>query len=543
MAARPAVPAGPALELHVMSLCPLAARAEQILLPLIEARGLAWQLYFIAAERTESAPAPAPPEPHPATPAPVEGCEGFGYQGGGRFASLHGPAEVEEDLRQASIAELFPAALSAYLLARADDPRADWRAAARRAGLDPAALERLAREPAAEELLARRLARAAAREVTISPTMIFNQRVYRGGAGILELARTLCRGAECDALPACAQDADCAREGRTARCISPLAPAARCELGAPLEWTIVAIPAAACPSCRLDPLLEQLAAWFPAARLETVAYPGAPAESLIERYGLTQLPALLFDREVEGELHFDRLRANLVERQDRYLLDPRLSNVAQLLGREPRPGRFELFADSRTEAARQAELEALNYLEARGLGASYRRHPMVELEPSGDGGDAVRLSSPYGAEDLLESTRRYCAEQAAPELRTRFPRCRLEQPQKSWQECLGPGAAGLAERITECAAGAAVRAYLEAESKLREQLEVVQTPSYLIDNFILVRGLEPQHAFALYEHAGATVSFPSPAGPAGPSRSGAGVRIELMGRARADLHARRARGR
>jgi 2-hydroxychromene-2-carboxylate isomerase len=491
-AAQPEKPV-PDLELYMMSQCPFGVRAEQILLPLLSARQLRWHLYFIAEEQGVERDAGVPPAPPvPETPVAESGCQATEVQGNGRFASLHGQSEVEEDLRQTVIAQFFADKLGAYLLERSRDYRSsDWRTAARAAGLDAAEIDQLAADSATEELFAINIARGFEKGFKSSPTMVYEGRTFRGGSGALALARELCRGEECDRLPGCAEDADCAAAGKVGRCRNALEDAARCELRDPVHFQILAVTSDFCPVCRFEELFRQFAGWFPGSELKIVRYPSLEAEALVRRFGLNQLPAFLFEARVERELNFDRLRSNVEPLGDYFLLDPWLNNASHVLERPERLGQIELFADSQSPAAREAELGYLNYLEGRGQAGSYGRHPLVIAEGGG------QVSSPFGASDLEESGRRFCINRLAPASSAAYVRCRLQRPELEWQGCLAGGLEPAA--IGACAQGAAARAYLAQEAQLNERLGVVSTPSYLINNVLLLRGVPLEGALTLYE--------------------------------------------
>jgi cysteine-rich repeat protein len=155
------------LELFVMSQCPYAVEAERALIPVLKTFGsrVDFKLRFVASINERS-----------------------------RVSSLHGQPEVEENKRQAVIAQYFPQQLLDYLLARGNNYTSDdWKAAACAARIPVQELERLAASAEGERLLLNAVRPALARNIRRSPTLLVNGQQYAAGSlnavcgnGILE---------------------------------------------------------------------------------------------------------------------------------------------------------------------------------------------------------------------------------------------------------------------------------------------------------------------------------------------------------------------
>ena len=142
------------LELFVMSLCPYGNMAETVLLPWLKAHPTSadLKLQFIAASN------------------------------GSDFQSLHGPAEVSEDLRQLALIQQYPAKLNDYLACRSAN-YADangWIACAVNQGLKPDEITTLSQSAAAASALRTSLTRANGLGVQGSPTLYLNGSIYNG---------------------------------------------------------------------------------------------------------------------------------------------------------------------------------------------------------------------------------------------------------------------------------------------------------------------------------------------------------------------------
>ena len=144
----------PQVELFVMSYCPFGVTAEEELLPFFRKYGdtIDFKLRFIANEAEDT-------------------------DGELAFTSLHGAAEVFEDLRQMVISELYPDQFFDYLLCRASHLQGAWVKCARELGLD---VDRITREIETERVRQRFLEdvrRTDELNVRGSPTLVIDGRI------------------------------------------------------------------------------------------------------------------------------------------------------------------------------------------------------------------------------------------------------------------------------------------------------------------------------------------------------------------------------
>ncbi|MEK9135796.1 MAG: multiheme c-type cytochrome, partial [Bacteroidota bacterium] len=114
----------PEVELFVMSFCPPGTEAEKRLIPILREFGdsVQFRLRFIAEEEGEN------------------------------FKSLHGQAEVEEDIRQLVIEKYYPEKLFDYLLCRVKDLKRSWQPCAESVGLDVQRIDAIAQSAEGREL-------------------------------------------------------------------------------------------------------------------------------------------------------------------------------------------------------------------------------------------------------------------------------------------------------------------------------------------------------------------------------------------------------
>jgi len=122
------IPKGP--DLFLMPYCPYGVEALQKILPFVEAskKRLNLNLYFIAEDK--EAFKSGEDQRHSGFSSVTSGCSGITgsqLEQNGRFASLHGPREIEEDMRQILIAKHWPEKLIPYLKLFVTDVNRDWR--------------------------------------------------------------------------------------------------------------------------------------------------------------------------------------------------------------------------------------------------------------------------------------------------------------------------------------------------------------------------------------------------------------------------------
>ena len=147
----------PQVELFVMSYCPYGVTAEEELLPFFRKYGdtIDFKLRFIANEADDA-------------------------DGGLAFTSLHGAAEVFEDLRQMVIAELYPDKFFDYLLCRASHLQGAWVKCARELGLDVDKITREIETERARQRFLEDVRRTDELNIQGSPTLVIDGRIISG---------------------------------------------------------------------------------------------------------------------------------------------------------------------------------------------------------------------------------------------------------------------------------------------------------------------------------------------------------------------------
>ena len=150
-----------AVELYVMSFCPYGVQVENALLPVVStySKNVEFSLGYIGNKLTSA-------------------------DGKMQFTSLHGPGEVNENLRQICARDLFPGKWLDYVLERNKNVRADWRPAAEKVDIDTAAVDACVLD-AGIKSYALDLDLAKAKNAASSPTIYIDGELY-GGPRTLE---------------------------------------------------------------------------------------------------------------------------------------------------------------------------------------------------------------------------------------------------------------------------------------------------------------------------------------------------------------------
>ena len=148
-------PMKPQVELFVMSFCPFGVQAEEELLPFIAKYGesVDFNLRFIANLVEETAADKK------------------------KYTSLHGEAEVIENLRQIAISQLYPDQFFDYLLCRAKHLKSAWTRCAEKVRLDIEKVNQEIESERTKALFEVDIQRSTALGIKSSPTLVVDGKV------------------------------------------------------------------------------------------------------------------------------------------------------------------------------------------------------------------------------------------------------------------------------------------------------------------------------------------------------------------------------
>jgi hypothetical protein len=429
----PAVSAAPLpVELYVMSLCPYGVQAENGLLPAARSLGPAVQvdIHFIAQES------------------------------GDGFRALHGPPEVEENIRQLCALNRFPDKAFDYILERNKNYRSpDWRAAASTAAVDAAALSSCAEGPEGAALLKADIPHHQSRAARASPTIFIDGKPYQGPRGRKAFALALCDAlkARGDTLPAaCAEAAALPADVHSA-------PTGGCETdgGArsfPVQ--ITAVTDSRCSFCGpalLDPMKQR----YPKADLRVVPWDSREGRRLSSLAETKALPLYFLDAGVEKDPDFPGMKEAFFRKTgDRYWLVPGPRTYLPTVRgeRRRRPRRLDAFLPPSSWAVMSDLLTAAGPKSRSTL----HLHPFLGEKPT--------------AEETEEARRLSCLFQKTTRAEALvYVECRRQHP-------ADPSVCSLEKKIVRCVENSTGESLLKNDLSLAHQLGITVAPSLLWEN-------------------------------------------------------------
>ncbi len=155
------------LELFVMSQCPYGVQAENSILEMMKTvKGVDLQVHYIMND-----------------------------DGDGTFSSLHGQAEVDENLRQVCIMKKYPAKFLSYLScinANYQNAGTTWESCAQNNGMDVNAIKNCWNSAESVQLARENLKRTSEIGATGSPTIYINRKLYTGGRAPSDFQAGVC---------------------------------------------------------------------------------------------------------------------------------------------------------------------------------------------------------------------------------------------------------------------------------------------------------------------------------------------------------------
>jgi len=507
----------PLIELFTMSMCPYGMKTEELLFDWLEKVGdrVEFRLHFVARDQQEIDAETVEPSAEDSGRLRFEeeiACSGEPEPSEGPFASLHGPAEVAEDIRQAVIMELYPDRYRKYILCRNKDIRGgDWRVCALQNGIDADAVEQLSTGPEGEKMFRKNIARAHALNIKASPTVLINGTESDVPIRILDIMSSVCQSQPdlplCTEEPACLKDADCDQPGRIGICVGAGTLDAKCTLHDPSPFELIAInaPANDCSVCYSGPGLQSLLRLFPYCRVRSLAYEDPLAQKLAKKYELNSFPSYLLGKNVQEHPRYDRIRNELADFGDYMLLDPGLNAISYFPNRKPKVGGIDVWVEPHSESSLRVETGLISHAALRKGYCNF--HYLVSDSPSSStelrqwpSGVSSRYSSANGIVELKHSTWQLCIQKDYPE---HFYKYLTE-----YRGFFGLPWAGTQslktvniplEKVQRCAQGRRGVELMDRNFKLQKELHIRYAPMVLINNQLLMTASDVRLVRKIYD--------------------------------------------
>ncbi|HQP91150.1 MAG TPA: hypothetical protein PLU24_00560 [Candidatus Omnitrophota bacterium] len=298
-------------------------------------------------------------------------------------------------------------------------------------------------------------------------------------------------------LPECFQDQNCPRVGgMIAHCQVSSFKNARCVYISPKKVKVTVVLPRECVTCRSGEVLRSLGTAFGDLISEVVAEDDPKARAFIKEFGITMLPAYIFDRKIEEVGNFDRLSKFLIPSEKGYMLRPQFSGVSYILGRKRLPNRLDVFFGFDDKTTPEF-FKLLKDFSGRHKTVDLRFHFLAVSDVKEKGKFLAR----YGDEAELEELRRIaCIDNLYKDQVYDYLICRSNNMGSSWWDgCLDPSKVDLG-KIRSCATSEAGRTVFSGYTKLTQDLKIASGPTFIIDNVEII-GMDKVPSLENFEKA------------------------------------------
>ena len=267
------------LEFYVMSQCPYGTLVEDSIIDVLETMGdsLDFTIDYIASDL-----------------------------GDGKFSSLHGQPEVDENIRQLCAMKYNPDEYMDFIICQNKDiMNADktFEKCADSAGLDYDSINACFESGEGADLLSESIKKAEAREARGSPTIYLDGEAYDGKRDSDSFLKAICVKVEhpaCTGLPACSDDTDCpAKEGKIPKCLNPGTEEAECSYVDSVKVYMVVLNDKECDTCDTTRIVEVTKQLFSGVEIEYVDISSKDGKAVADMYDVEYLPAYILTKELE----------------------------------------------------------------------------------------------------------------------------------------------------------------------------------------------------------------------------------------------------
>lgn len=336
------------VEFYVMSQCPYGTQVEDAFYPVLEQMGdvIDFNLDYIVTE-----------------PSP------------GQFQSLHGEKEVKGDIVQLCAKKYYPenyVYMKFIVCQNKDRANVDtnWVGCAKENNMDVEKLRSCLEGDEGKMLLRESMQRTQAMGATASPTMYFNDALYKGRRDSLSFQRAVCQHVEheaCKEIPECVTDADCtAEKGMIGVCNNAGQPDAYCTYKEPVSVEYIILTSAdckgaACDTTRIVEVTQQL---FLGAKPRPVDASSEEGKQLIEEYNIQVVPAYIFDKSLEETKSWKEnpdLRTAFEKTGDKYKLRDAVTGATYFVNEEARIAYYDAIGVTLGDNKPQIDFFVMSY--------------------------------------------------------------------------------------------------------------------------------------------------------------------------------------
>jgi hypothetical protein len=294
------------------------------------------------------------------------------------LSSLHGQAEIADELLWLSVQALYPEKWQEFLGRRASMGLEQTEAVARSMGLNLSKMKAWINKKGREEL-ALHYTRSMRMGINASPTLLVNNAAFSQDITKNRLAKLMCgtakgKPAYCDSLPECFSDADCKKIGKIGKCEGTKRTQAKCEYTDAVRFTLtVVFP----DSALFHPeygVIAGITDDFPGAVVDSVRASSERGRKLVSEYGPAFLPFFIFDKAVMNTPNYPTIETSLYSVKDGQLFKPGMVKPSYFHQRRLISKSCILYVDPVFPGAK----DAIKAMQVPGLkGANIRIMPLV----------------------------------------------------------------------------------------------------------------------------------------------------------------------
>ena len=363
------------LDLYVMSQCPFGMKAQNKLLPMVDKyhdrinmnmRYIATDVEGKLSEEEKKARQQLADEQKKkmeleATKNKEEesgqpGCKAsFEIDPNAKFQSLHGPSEVDENIRQLIVSKLYPDQFLDFILERNKNIYGDWKPIAKRLKIDPSEIEKAMNDGRGDEWFRENIKPGNEMGISASPTIRINQEPYKNTIEATPVLYEICQSmenpmSECSKVPMCVQDSHCNKKGKNGFCKNPGTPQAVCEFKDPVKVNLILIRDDQCDLCESGRFLTQLYQVFPGLVVTSYDKQSTEAQKWIKTLNADRFPLFVFpDMSFQDSPRVKYIQRYLAAIGGVYFINPLVHEVTAL-NQKPKLYKLKLYTTALSRA-------------------------------------------------------------------------------------------------------------------------------------------------------------------------------------------------
>ncbi len=367
------------LDLFVMSQCPYGTQAEDTIMPVIESFGdkVDFKLYFLASE-TENG-----------------------------FVSLHGMAELQEDMRQNCIQENYSQKqLFDYLECVNSDisnVASNWKSCAEKVGINPSEVESCVNSEEGKQSFKENVALSKDLMVNASPTYYINDELYSEGRTAEQITRHLCSLTDAEVCSTLPEET-------------------------PVNFFIV--NDSTCSECDVSWIIPQIKSWFPELNVKEISFDSEEGKTVLEKFQVETLPFMYFDETLTKHYNFEDFKIYTAKNEELYALN---FNGIKFFKRTEKPNHIDLFVMSQCPYGIKAETNLKQVAEVM-PDLTYSFYFIASEDETTESG----FSSLHGQVEVNEGIRQVCIQRNYPDKLLDYLECvneDIKNVEGNWKAC------------------------------------------------------------------------------------------------------------